>query len=270
MSRSKTGGPGPEIPDHEIRGHEARVAACEQRLGYHFHKPELLLAALTHSSGATHRLGSNERLEFLGDAILGAIVCEHLFRTYAGYREGDLTKIKSYVVSRETCARLAERLELSRFLILGKGLVTPQRTLPASLLSDAFESIIGAVFLDGGYEAVRPLILRLLGPEFDEAVQSSHTGNYKSQLQQIVQREYSTMPVYTVLDEKGPDHRKSFKVVAQVGDIQYQPAWGRNKKEAEQRAAMNALDEMTNRSVEHSAAGESSAHSGDGPPHDES
>jgi ribonuclease-3 len=248
-----------ESPEDQLTEHEARVAECEQRLGHRFQNPQLLLAALTHSSGAAHRLGSNERLEFLGDAILGAIVCEHLFRTFASYQEGDLTKVKSFVVSRDTCARLAEQLGLSDFLILGKGLTGNQKRLPTSLLSDAFESIVGAVFLDGGYDAARPFILRHLGPEIEQAAASSHTGNYKSQLQQLAQREFGTMPVYIVLDEQGPDHRKIFKIIAQVGASQFAPAWGRNKKEAEQRAAMNALDELENgnpKAEAHSSKGE--------------
>src|SRR6476620_1199974 len=136
---------------------------CERRIGYSFRDKSLLAAALTHASGAQHRLASNERLEFLGDAILGAVVCEILYVQYPEYLEGDLTKIKSVVVSRQTCAKISEALGLQEFLILGKGMTThPQ--VPPSLLADVFESLVAAMYLDGGDAAVRPFINAFIGP----------------------------------------------------------------------------------------------------------
>ncbi len=216
---------------------------CQERIEYTFSDPLLLRAALTHASGAEHRLASNERLEFLGDAILGAVVCEMLFRQYPEYLEGDLTKIKSVVVSRQTCTRISEGLGMQEFLILGKGMTT-HPSVPPSLLADVFESLVAAIYLDGGDEAAREFIMRHVGSEIESAVDGETGGNYKSQLQQLAQREYGTTPTYQLLDEKGPDHSKCFKIAAQVGKSRYQAAWGRNKKEAEQRAARNALNQL--------------------------
>lgn len=216
---------------------------CQQRIGYTFANSALLQSALTHASGALHRLASNERLEFLGDAILGAVVCDLLFHQYPGYLEGDLTKIKSVVVSRQTCAKVSEMLRLDEFLVLGKGMTT-QAQVPPSLLADVFESLVAAVYLDGGYPAAHEFIRRHIGPEIELTAGSEHGANFKSLLQHLAQREYNTTPTYQLLDEKGPDHSKCFKISAQIGRNRYSPAWGRNKKEAEQRAARNALSEL--------------------------
>jgi ribonuclease-3 len=219
------------------------LSRCEERLGYAFRDKSVLRAALTHASGAQTRLLSNERLEFLGDAIFGAVVCELLFHRYPRYLEGDLTKIKSVVVSRRTCARLSKALGLEEFLILGKGMTT-HPTVPNSVLADVFESLIAAIYLDGGDAAARDFITRQVSAEIDRAVEGEHGGNYKSVLQQLAQRDYGTTPVYELLDEQGPDHNKCFKISALIARHRYQAAWGRNKKEAEQRAALNALSEI--------------------------
>jgi ribonuclease-3 len=216
---------------------------CERRIGYRFNNQGILRSALTHASGAEHRLASNERLEFLGDAILGFVVCELLFRQFPDYLEGDLTKVKSVVVSRQTCAKVSEALGLQEFLVLGKGMST-HPTIPPSLLADVFESLIAAVYLDGGEPAARAFVTSFIGPEIELAAAGELGCNYKSLLQQLAQREFGSTPTYHLLDEKGPDHSKCFKVVAQVGGHRYQGAWGRNKKEAEQRAACNALSEI--------------------------
>jgi ribonuclease-3 len=224
------------------------LAACEDVLQYRFADPTFLREALTHASGANHRLSSNERLEFLGDAILGAIVCDLLFRRFPEYLEGELTRVKSVVVSRQTCAKISARLGLDDFLVLGKGMGSQEET-PSSVLADVFESLIGAVFLDGGIEAARAFIVRHIDPEIDLAVGGHGGVNYKSTLQQVAQRQFGETPVYLLLDEKGPDHSKCFKISAQVGRQRYSPAWGRNKKDAEQRAAMNALSELAGEPV---------------------
>jgi ribonuclease-3 len=224
---------------------QEKVNSCQRRIGYQFSDTNLLLAALTHASGAEHRLASNERLEFLGDAILGAVVCEVLYRQYPEYLEGDLTKIKSVVVSRQTCAKISEALGLHECLILGKGMAQ-YSGVPPSLMADVFESLVAAIYLDGGIEASSRFVLQYIAPEIELAAAGELGGNYKSLLQQVAQREFGCTPTYQLLDEKGPDHAKCFKVAAQLGNRMFLGAWGRNKKEAEQRAACNALSEMNN------------------------
>jgi ribonuclease-3 len=234
--------------EHPNRDGEAELSsrweACEQRIGYVFSDKRLLQAALTHASGAQHRLASNERLEFLGDAILGAVVSDMLFHRFPSALEGELTQIKSIVVSRQTCARMSQALALEEFLILGKGLST-QGEVPESVLADVFESLVAAIYLDGGLEAARRFIQTHLGPEIEAAAEGDLEANYKSLLQQLAQRQLGVTPTYELLDEKGPDHCKSFQIAAQIGPTRYPPAWGRSKKEAEQLAARNALQELT-------------------------
>jgi ribonuclease-3 len=216
---------------------------CQKAIGYTFRQPELLRGALTHASGANTRLASNERMEFLGDSVLGLVTCEQLYLRFPDYQEGDLTKIKSVVVSRRTCARFAKSLNLGDFLFLGKGMHL-HTAVPSSMQADVYESLIAAIYLDGGLEPARAFILKHLGPEIEEVAEGAHGGNFKSLLQQVSQREFNATPQYVTLDEKGPDHSKCFKIAAVIGRHTYAGAWGRNKKEAEQRAAMNALAQV--------------------------
>lgn len=222
---------------------QTKLEQCERAVGYDFKDRSLLLAALTHASGAEHRLASNERLEFLGDAILGSVVCELLYRRFPDYLEGDLTKIKSVVVSRASCAKLSNSLGLRKCLILGKGMAQSP-DMPSSLLADVFEALVAAIYLDGGDAAVRRFITEHVLPEIEKAEAGQLEGNFKSQLQQLAQREFGCTPVYQLVDEKGPDHAKCFQVAAKIGSQEYEPAWGNNKKEAEQKAANNALCEI--------------------------
>lgn len=227
--------PGPELMP--------LLQACEERLEIQFDNYTLLRSALTHASGAATRLASNERLEFLGDAILGSVVCDLLYRKFPDYLEGELTRIKSIAVSRQTCARISRGLGLDEFLIVGKGVATSP-SYPPSLLSDVLESIIAAIYLDQGNETAVEFIIKYFEPEIDSAAGGDLGRNYKSLLQQVAQREHGTTPVYQLLDEKGPDHSKCFKIAARIGKNRYQAAWGPNKKEAEQRAARNALSQL--------------------------
>jgi ribonuclease-3 len=219
---------------------DARAERCQRIIGYSFKDRSLLLAALTHASGAQHRLASNERLEFLGDAILGAIVCELLFEQFPDLLEGNLTKIKSVVVSRQTCAKISADLGLERVLIVGRG-ISAGRPVPSSLLADVFESLVAAIYLDGGFEAAHEFVCRYVQPEIDRTASGTADENFKSILQQVVQRDFADTPSYLLLDEQGPDHHKCFQVSARFAGRDFPPAWGRNKKEAEQRAACNAL-----------------------------
>jgi ribonuclease III len=231
------------MPEPSPRGDATPLERCQEVLDYQFRDATYLREALTHASGANHRLVSNERLEFLGDAILGAIVCEVLFRKYPEYLEGELTRVKSVVVSRRTCAKISETLGLDEFLVLGKGMGGQDET-PSSALADVFESLIGAIYLDGGMEAAKRFILPHIEAEIEATVGGQGGINYKSHLQQVAQRQFGETPTYSLLDEKGPDHSKCFKIAAQVGRQRFAPAWGRNKKDAEQRAAMNALSQL--------------------------
>lgn len=221
----------------------SKLERCQEIIDYRFQDQSLLLSALTHASGASHRLASNERLEFLGDAVLGLTVCQWLYEDYPEYNEGDLTKIKSAVVSRRSCGKAACALGLDRCLIVGRG-VTRNRSFPRSLVSDVFESVVAALYLDGGSEIVKTRIKQWLADEVHTAVENQGASNYKSSLQQYAQRELSNTPIYRLVRESGPDHRKSFLISAVIAEREFAAAWGSNKKDAEQRAASNALAEL--------------------------
>jgi ribonuclease-3 len=221
---------------------------CQETIGYRFRKPELLRAALTHTSGANTRLGSNERMEFLGDSVLGLVTCEQLYLRFPQYQEGDLTKVKSVVVSRKTCARFSAALGLGDFLFLGKGM-SSQCEMPANILADVFEALVAAIFLDGGWAAAKSFVLQFIEPEIERVAQDAIGANAKSLLQQVAQKEYGGTPRYLLLDEQGPDHDKCFKVAAEVSEHRFPPAWGRTKKEAELKAALNALAAIQNEQV---------------------
>jgi len=217
---------------------------CQQAIGYHFKTLSLLEQALTHASVADDRVASNERLEFLGDAILGMVICDELYRRFPDYLEGELTKVKSMIVSRRICARIAEGIGLNQFLRVGKGMIA-QRKLPSSCSAAAFESITAAIYIDGGEIRAREFLLRHIGPLLDEADARQHQENFKSILQQYAQRIMNTTPIYELLDEKGPDHSKCFEVSVVVGPQRFVSAWGPSKKEAEQLAAYRALQELS-------------------------
>lgn len=216
---------------------------CQAAIGYRFNQPALLEQSLTHSSSAATRLASNERMEFLGDAVLGMVVCQEIFTLAPEMPEGDMTKIKSTVVSRQTCAEAAIRLGLDEMLVLGKG-VAGRATLPPSLAAAVLESVIGAIYLDGGLEPAKKFILEQMSAPIGEAMASQHQCNYKSLLQQYAQRELNATPQYDVIDEKGPEHSKCFEIAVRVHGRQFASAWGASKKEAEQKAALTALREL--------------------------
>lgn len=237
------------MPQELTTGREAEILeACQSGIGYRFNQVKMLRSALTHASGADTRLSSNERLEFLGDAILGLIVCELLFERFPDADEGDLTKLKSAVVSRRACARISKQLNLGDYLFLGKGM-HGHTSIPANLLADVFESLVAAIYLDGGLEAAREFILRYMLPEIEREAAGAQGSNFKSLLQQVAQRDFGATPRYDLLDEQGPDHDKCFKVAAVIGKKVFAAAWGRTKKEAEQKAAMNALAQVSGEAV---------------------
>ncbi len=219
------------------------ITECEARLGYSFRDRDLLSEALTHASSSNTRLNSYERMEFLGDSILGFITCDYLYQNFPSLLEGDLTKIKSAVVSRQTCGIIGAELGLVEFIMVGKGIGSKNK-VPNSLLANAFESIIAAIYLDGGLNPVREFLVPLIADKVQQAVSGRLESNYKSELQQYSQKRFGLPPNYLLIGNKGPDHDKSFNVAAQVGKRQFTSAWGKNKKEAEQRAAANAIAEI--------------------------
>lgn len=219
------------------------INQIESVVGYHFADVELLERAFVHSSVAVQRLHSNERLEFLGDSVLGLIACQRIFNLYPDLLEGDMTKIKSAAVSRRTCAKIAKSLGLPKLLILGKGMQS-HAPLPQSLKAAVLESIIGALYLDGGFEAAEGFLVPLLDPIIEAAEASGHQQNFKSVLQQHAQQQLERSPGYRTLDEKGPDHAKCFKVCVEIGEQQFEAVWGQSKKQAEQQAALSALVEL--------------------------
>lgn len=234
----------PSLNDESLRN-------CQSVIKYAFADISFLRRALVHASASVTRIDSNERLEFLGDAIFGAIVCEELFHRYPKRTEGELTRIKSAVVSRSACARVTNRLGLGEFVVLGKGVASRSGKIPSSILAAVMESVIAAIYLDGGLAPTREFVIASFDEEFEAAAGCEVGENFKSQLQQRAQRAFGETPTYDVVDEKGPDHSKSFKVAATLGDKAFEPAWGPSKKEAEQRAANNALSELDGQTPPH-------------------
>ncbi len=249
---------------------EPDTAALEAALGHTFADRALLRRCLTHSSIARTPLESNERLEFLGDAILGAAVCERLFAARTDLAEGELTKLKSGLVSRRHCATLADRLNLEPLIRTGKGLAGAQRAtgrpgrVPRSVLSNAVEAVIAGVYLDGGWEAARACVNRLLDaaaadpPALAPAAAPPSGGapevrrgadgvNYKSRLQHRTQTAGHGPPSYETLSVEGPDHAKTFTMRAVIAGVRHPPGAGPTKKAAEQAAAAAALAALAGR-----------------------
>lgn len=217
---------------------------AQQILGYEFRDPTLLTTALTHSSVANTRLESNERLELLGDAVLGMVICEELFRRFEDWLEGDLTRVKSTLVSRRVCAQVSDATGLTSLLILGNGIEAGSR-LPVSVRAAVLESVVGAVYVDGGLEPAKQFILRSMADQINKCVAGESHDNFKSALQQHTQRWMSATPYYLTLDEQGPDHSKCFEVCVVINGRRFPSAWGPNKKHAEQEAARKAMEKLT-------------------------
>jgi ribonuclease-3 len=220
-----------------------RVQQVQALLNYHFNDTVYLTEALIHSSSANDRLQSNERFEFLGDSVLSLVICKTLFLRFPEYMEGDLTKIKSRLVSRKTCADIANDMGLPDYVRVGKGM-SQTRAMSGSIAAAVLESIIAAIFLDGGMAAAERFILDKFNPLIEEADAEQHQENFKSLLQQYCQKEYNVTPIYQLLDEKGPDHNKCFEMAVVINHRRYPSAWGVTKKEAEQKAAYKVVVEL--------------------------
>jgi ribonuclease-3 len=219
-------------------------AALEHILGYTFRDKRLLEQAITHPSNTTTEGFHNERMEFLGDAILGFVICDDLYRDLDALREGELTHIKSVVVSRRTLARVARTLGLEDFMIVGKGMAK-FKSLPTSVRANVYEAVLAAIYLDGGLRPAREFVLRTLDGEARAVIEGEYAKNFKSLLQQYTHKHMNKTPVYKVLREEGPDHFKTFEVVAVIDDKEYARGVGPSKKDAEQDAARKTLEMLT-------------------------
>ncbi len=222
------------------------LARFQEALGVLFRDPVLLRQALCHSSYVNENPGiapvSNERLEYLGDAVLGLVVAERLYHDFPGFNEGEMTRLRAALVRRETVAAMAEALGLADYLYLGKGEETSGGRRKLANLAGAMEAVIGAVFLDQGLEAARELSLRLLAPELEKLASSRELSDYKTRLQEFVQARAQKAPVYRVVASTGPDHSRQFTVEVKVGTSVLGRGSGRSKKAAENEAARAALE----------------------------
>jgi ribonuclease-3 len=223
--------------------------ALELKIGHRFRSRDLLERALTHRSRANEEGGGvsadNESLEFLGDAVLGFIIVDALFRRFPEQDEGQKSKTKAMLVSTPTLARLASRLDLGEYLMLGRGEEKTGGRKKQALLADGYEALIAAVYLDGGMAAARRFVLGEFADLLEEVAKPGFGGrDYKSALQEYLQARDIGLPVYQVAGEQGPDHRKTFEVEVRVGDEAIAHASGRSKKEAEQEAARLALERL--------------------------
>lgn len=220
----------------------------EQKLNYMFRNPALLQEALSHSSYANeHRaahLNSNERLEFLGDSVLGFVTAEFLFRQHPDLPEGDLTRIRAALVCEQSLYEVARKLDLGRYLCLGKGEEAGGGRERTSILADATEAVFAAVYLDGGIEAASALIHRVLLDAEREEVVEERRRDYKTALQELVQRHADQVLTYRMVGEQGPDHDKTFVAEVLLNGTAVGTGSGHSKKEAEQAAARAALETM--------------------------
>lgn len=220
------------------------IKELQEKLGYTFNDEAILIRALSHSSyvNENHSAGdSNERLEFLGDSVLGLITAENFFKNYKKLPEGELTKLRAATVCEKSLAGFARQLELGKYLLLGKGeILTGGRERP-SIQADAFEAIIAAIYLDGGMESARNFVLKYI----EEAIrQQQSIRDYKTMLQEVVQRNPGEIIEYVLTGETGPDHDKRFEVEVHLNSNVIGRGIGKSKKKAEQEAAREALELM--------------------------
>ncbi|MDR4500430.1 MAG: ribonuclease III [Nitrospirales bacterium] len=220
----------------------------QARLGYEFRNPEYLETALTHKSfcQGSQPTGhqDNERLEFLGDAVLALVVSKYIVSKYPEASEGELSKVKAFLVSRSSLAQVARRLDLGGSLLLGRGEEATNGRQKSSLLANALEAVIAAVYIDGGGEAAESFILRVFQPELADLGTlgaDEFRGDYKSHLQERVHKQFDVNPDYRVVHESGPDHQKVFEMEVSINGKVYGRGTGKTKKQAEQSAARQAL-----------------------------
>ena len=224
------------------------MKTLEKSLGYQFHDPALLEEALRHSSYANEHRGdnvfSNERLEFLGDSVLGFVTAEYLFAKHPTAPEGELTRIRALLVCEDSLHEVAQRLKLGEYLKLGHGEESCAGRTRPSILADATEAVFAAVYLDGGIRAASELIHRVLLDKEREETAEAKRRDYKTKLQELVQRTPNQVLTYRLIGEQGPDHDKVFSFAVLLNDTVVGTGEGRSKKEAEQMAAKDALESM--------------------------
>ena len=225
---------------------KSRLLEFENRINYHFKDRELLERALTHSSYIKEHMlcktESNERLEFLGDAFIDAICGEELYRRCPESGEGKLTKLRAAVVCEEALAKQAKQIEIGEYMLMGNGEETQGGRQRVSIMADAVEALIGAIYLDGGYDAARDVFLMLSSDMIEDAIKGRLMKDYKSSLQERVQAVGGGQLIYRVNREEGPDHSKTFYMDLFLGDRLIGTGSGRNKKQAEQQAAKEAIE----------------------------
>ena len=222
------------------------MADLQQVLGIQFKNPSLLEQALTHSSFVNEQQGtsSNERLEFLGDAILDLIIAEKLFHDLPDHAEGEMTQIRAILVSSGTLCQLAKSINLGSYLYLGKGEEASGGREKRTNLESAMEAVIAAVYLDRGLPETADLVYRLFGTEIEKTINRGTVNDHKSRLQEVLQRKYHRGPRYLIVDTEGPVHDRRFKVVASLDDKILGTGTGSSRREAEMEAARQALDNM--------------------------
>jgi ribonuclease III len=228
-----------------VAGDDDGADGLAARLGHRFADPVLFHQALAHRSWCGEREGqpSNERLEFLGDAVLGMVVADHVYHRFPDLPEGALAKMRSAVVNARVLAEAATELELGDVLLLGKGEESSGGRAKVSILADALEAVIGAVYLDGGWAAARPLALRIVSERIERVAADPDTFDHKSQLQELAVARSGGPPRYAVVGS-GPDHDRHYRAEVFVGDERRGVGEGPSKKEAEQEAALSALREL--------------------------
>lgn len=222
------------------------AAEIELRLDYTFNDKKLLALACTHRSFVNENKNvneHNERLEFLGDSILNLLISDYLFRYLPGTPEGDLSYLRSRLVEASSCMLYVQKLDLSSYLLMGKGERMNDGRGRESILSDLFEALIGAIFLDGGMEAAKRFLFKNFSPEIDNILLTP-VRNHKAELQDLSQRLYKKAPIYEVLSETGPDHSKNFIINVIVNHLVAGQGQGNSKKEAQQKAAEEALSKL--------------------------
>ena len=219
----------------------------EQQLHYTFQNPSLIQEALRHSSYVNEQpeahLRDNERLEFLGDAVLNLVIGDILMKRHPELKEGELSRMRANLVNETQLARIANALNLGAFILLGKGEIQTNGRQKKSILSDALEAVIAAIYLDGNFDAAYRVIDHHFKSLFSAIFAARANHDYKSQLQEMIQSTYRAVPQYSVIDESGPDHDKTFTVQLQFGEVVTEGV-GKSKKKAEQDAARNALNQL--------------------------